>query len=110
MPPILNTIFMNHRRSLLSVVMRIVRNRQIAEDVVQEAYLRAHKTMDTRPVEHVEGFLYQTARNLALDHTHRAKVRQKYEVSDTPATDIENIATDARSTVDDLIARQQQAI
>ena len=42
----LTNIFMGARQSLMWSIMRIVRDRQIAEDLTQEAYIRAKKAMD----------------------------------------------------------------
>lgn len=77
----LTTIFLNERRSLMWSVMRIVRDREVAEDLAQETYLRACKALETRPIEHIEAFLHQTARNLALDHLRRLKTRGAVEGS-----------------------------
>lgn len=106
MSAVLNAIFQSHRRSLLWTVMRIVRDPQTAEDLAQETYLKARKALETRPIEHVEGFLFQTARNLALDHQRRKAVRNRYEASDTARKDVENVAAAGPSIEDDLIQRQ----
>ncbi|RFC66005.1 RNA polymerase sigma factor [Fulvimarina endophytica] len=108
MPAVLNTIFQLHRRSLLWTVMKIVRDHQTAEDLAQETYLKAHRTLETRAIEHVEGFLFQTARNLALDHQRRAKVRNRYETRDAVREEVEAVALSGRSVEDDLIERQRQ--
>ena len=86
--------------------MRIVRDPQTAKDLAQETYLKARKALETRPIEHVEGFLFQTARNLALDHQRRKAVRNRYEASDTARKDVENVAAAEPSIEDDLIQRQ----
>ena len=102
----LNAIFQSHRRSLFWTVMRIVRDPQTAEDLAQETYLKARKALETRPIEHVEGFLFQTARYLALDHQRHKAVRNRYEASDTARKDVENVAAAEPSIEDDLIQRQ----
>lgn len=103
----LNAIFQSHRRSLLWTVMRIVRDPQTAEDLAQETYLKARKALETRPIEHVESFLFQTARNLAIDHQRRKAVRNRYEASNAAREDIENVAAVGPSIEDDLIQRQR---
>jgi RNA polymerase sigma factor (sigma-70 family) len=106
----LTDIFLKTRKSLMWSVMRIVRDPQAAEDVTQETYMRAQKVIEARPIEHIEGLLYQTARNLALDHQRRKKVRDKYEAGDIAKEDIEKIALDAPSAEDGLMERQRQAL
>lgn len=108
MPAALNAIFQSHRRSLLWTVMRIVRDHQAAEDVTQETYLKARNALEKRPIEHVEGFLFQTARNLAFDHQRRTKVRQRYEASGAARDEVESVPLSGLSVEDELIQRQRQ--
>ncbi|MCD4514372.1 sigma-70 family RNA polymerase sigma factor [Brucella pseudogrignonensis] len=108
MPAALNAIFQSHRRSLLWTVMRIVRDHQTAEDVTQETYLKARNALENRQIEHVEGFLFQTARNLAFDHQRRTKVRQRYEAPDAARDEVESVPLSGLSAEDELIHRQRQ--
>lgn len=104
----LNAIFQSHRRSLLWTVMKIVRDPQTAEDLAQETYLRARSTLESRPIEHVEGFLFRTARNLAFDHQRRAKVRNRYETADAAWEAAESVPLSCPSVEEELIQRQRQ--
>lgn len=88
----LNAIFALHRRSLLWTVMRIVRDPDTAEDLAQETYIREKWAFDEGAVEYPEGFLHQTARNLALDHVRRTNVRGSVETSDLNEALCENVA------------------
>jgi len=63
--------------------MRIVRDPQTAEDLAQETYIRARRAIEAGPIEHLEAFLHQKARNLALDHQRRRKRRSEVE-TDVP--------------------------
>jgi len=110
MSAILNAIFLTHRRSLLSSVLRIVRDSQTAEDLAQETYIRARQALDARPIEHIESFLFRTARNLAIDHQRRKTVRAKYEARDAGNQDVENVALDSASAEDKLAERQLQRL
>jgi len=100
-------IFLNNRKSLIWSVMRIVRDQQTAEDVAQETYVQARKAIEKGPVEHVEAFLYQTARNLALNHRRRHEMRGRIEREDVPAADVENVASPLPSQEADLIQRER---
>lgn len=71
--------------------LRIVRDRQLAEDLAQEAYLRTAQAARAVPIEHIEAFLHRTVRNLALDHLRRRRTRERYEepmAADGTALDI----------------------
>lgn len=103
----LNAIFALHRRSLLWTVMRIVRDPHTAEDLAQETYIRAKRAFDEGTVEHPEGFLHQTARNLALDHLRRANVRGAFETRDLEEATAENVPSQVVSIEDAIIERQR---
>lgn len=67
-------------RSLMWSVMRIVGDAQVAEDFAHDAYLRVRGAMEAGPIEHIEAFLHQTARNLALDYQRRRRMRCAVEL------------------------------
>ncbi|WP_443089270.1 RNA polymerase sigma factor [Xylophilus sp.] len=87
--------------------MRIVRDSQAAEDVAQETYIRASKAIENGPIEHVEAFLFQTARNLALNHKRRCNMRGGIEREDVSDDDIANVAASIPSRETALIHRQR---
>lgn len=103
----LTDIFMGARPSLMWSVMRIVRDRQVAEDLTQETYIRVSKAMTQAPVEHVEAFLHQTARNLALDHLRRKGTRAWIEATDADPAAVQLVAQDVPSIEDAIIERQR---
>ncbi|MGV1836056.1 RNA polymerase sigma factor [Rhizobium rhizogenes] len=107
MSSVLNTIFETQRRSLLWSVMRIVRDPQTAEDLAQETYVRARRAADSGPIEHVEAFLHQTARNLALDHLRRKNTRANVEAEGVEEAAIAAIAADIPSVEDAIIERER---
>lgn len=107
MSVLLNSLFALHRRSLLWTVMRIVRDPHTAEDLAQETYIRAKHAFDEGSVDHPEGFLHQTARNLALDHVRRSGVRGRVEANDLDETTLENVAGEVVSIEDAMIERQR---
>ncbi len=107
MPAVLNAIFERHRRSLLWSVMRIVRDPQAAEDLTQETYLRARGAAETGSIEHLEGFLHHTARNLALDHLRRKGVRESVETSAMDDGVVQEIPADIPSIEQAMIEKQR---
>ena len=103
----LNSIYASERQSLLSTVLRIVRDPQIAEDLAQETYIRAKRAIERGPIEHIEGYLHQTARNLALDYLRRKKTRNSVETDSADPSVIDFVSSDVVSIEDAIIERQK---
>ncbi|QWK81154.1 sigma-70 family RNA polymerase sigma factor [Ochrobactrum sp. BTU1] len=107
MSPSFTEIFLTKRKSLLWSVMRIVKDPQTAEDVTQEAFMRVSKAAEGGTIEHIEAFLFQTARNLALNQKRRKDLRGRVERDDIAAADIANIPSMTPSQEMDLLHRQR---
>lgn len=52
---------------VFTVVLRITRDRMLAEDVLQEFFLKLFRAPPGPDVKNPRAYLYQTARNLAMD-------------------------------------------
>ncbi|WP_043228678.1 sigma-70 family RNA polymerase sigma factor [Pseudomonas sp. CF161] len=66
----------NYYRELVSFLNAKLGNRQVAEDVVHDAYVRVlERTRDT-PIEQPRAYLYRTALNLVIDGHRRNALRQ----------------------------------
>lgn len=65
------TVFMAHRRTLLAFVERRVGSRAIAEDLLQEAFVRGMDKLEARDDQSVVSWFYQTLRNAAVDYHRR---------------------------------------
>jgi RNA polymerase sigma-70 factor (ECF subfamily) len=59
-------------RFMFQVAFGLVRNRQDAEDAVQEAFLKLYRTDGWQRMENEKGFLARTVWRVALDHLPRA--------------------------------------
>jgi RNA polymerase sigma factor (sigma-70 family) len=86
--------------------MRIVRDPQTAEDLAQTTYLRAHKAVENGRVDHLEGFLHQTARNLALDHLRRRRTRAGAELEGLDDALVASVSDGTPSIEQALIQKQ----
>jgi RNA polymerase sigma-70 factor (ECF subfamily) len=62
----LATLFETEESGLLRFAIGLTRRRPVAEELVQETFLRLHQVWDE--VENPRGWLYRTLRNLALNH------------------------------------------
>jgi RNA polymerase sigma-70 factor (ECF subfamily) len=107
MPASLNSVYLDHRRSLLGRAMKIVRDLQAAEDVIQESYLRARKAAEKGPIDNIGAFLHRTVQNLALDHIRRRKTQDRFEVSPRDEIDTLQIACEAPSAEEHLLQRER---
>lgn len=89
------TLFTRHRRSLLWYVMRLIRNRDDAEDIAQEAFARLlgvpHLEADA---SRARNYLFATAANLARDNYRRRTARS--ESTHVPLDDLQLEATDPK--------------
>jgi len=100
----LTGIFLARRESLIATVLRIVGDRQIAEDLAQETYIRVHRAGKQAEIENLDAFLHQTARNLARDHLRRRTVRGHLEAG--RSADLSSVAEEMPSNEDLIAARQ----
>lgn len=78
----LATLFRQEESPLLRFAVGLVGRRQVAEELVQEAFLRLHKQWDD--VENPRGWLYRSLRNLALNYLRDHKRETITEPDDTP--------------------------
>jgi RNA polymerase sigma factor (sigma-70 family) len=101
-----NAVFLAQRHSLLRTLQRMVDNPSTAEDLLQETYLRVTRALGERPIEHLEPFVFQTARNLALDHLRARRAQSRNLVDDVPEQILHNVAAPSSSAEDAAHAEQ----
>lgn len=65
-PQSIAELFESEESALLHFAIGIVRQRMVAEELVQEAFLRLHRIWGQ--VDNPRGWLYRSIRNLALNH------------------------------------------
>lgn len=106
-----DTLFLQHRLSLLRTLQRMVHSTSVAEELLHDTWLRVTKAVAERPIEHLEPFIFQTARNLALDHL-RMQRRQALNLETLPLDELHQVpapgsaegATHARRVLERLHA------
>ncbi|MBO1540323.1 RNA polymerase sigma factor [Pseudomonas sp. OA65] len=99
-------VFLAQRTPLLRTLERMVRNPSTAEDLLQETYLRVTRALSERTVEHLEPFVFQTARNLALDHLRARRIQSRTLLDDVPLEVVHNVAAPQSSAEDAAHAQQ----
>ena len=121
------TLVRAHSSRIISLAWRLVGNREDAEDIAQEAFIRLHQSLASfRGDSSVSTWLYRTVTRLTIDHQRRQKLKQKifffrrvdaehdpYELAADPAASPgeQYLAGEAgrrlSSAVDKLSARQR---
>jgi len=67
-----------HTGKVLGLAWRLVGNREEAEDLAQEAFLRLHRSLqDFRGDSRISTWLYRTTTRLAIDHLRRERLKRK---------------------------------
>jgi RNA polymerase sigma-70 factor (ECF subfamily) len=73
-------LYLHHRAALINYAKAVVGERMLAEDVVQDAFLRFSDPGD-EPLEQPVAYLYRIVRNLALDTRRRAGTESRQQQS-----------------------------
>lgn len=91
----IDMLYLAHQQTLVNLLRRMVGCHQTAEDLAQEAYLKVSGAAKTQTITYPQPFLYQTAKNLALDYLRKQKVRAKNIDEQTDDLDYQQIADQA---------------
>jgi RNA polymerase sigma-70 factor (ECF subfamily) len=75
----LTSVFLSSKNKLTRVIAKIVPTADV-EDILQEAYLRAHTTINREEIREPVAFMTQIAKNLALDHVRSADFKKSQAV------------------------------
>jgi RNA polymerase sigma-70 factor, ECF subfamily len=98
-------LFSESQAGLKRYVRRLVRSRDTADEIVQEAFLRTYKHGDRKKAP--KAFLYSIARNLATDSRRRDRVAQTDTVADLEAA---NVPTPRESLDAGLLAEERSRL
>jgi len=88
-----------HTGKIIGLAWRLVGNREEAEDLAQEAFLRLHRSLPTfRGESRISTWLYRTTTRLAIDHLRRERIKRKlfFFRQDNDAPDPVDLASDPR--------------
>lgn len=67
-----------HQRELYAFALRASRDAEIAEDLVQEAFLRLVREVERRPPDNVRAWLYRVTANLVITRGRRLNVADRW--------------------------------
>ncbi|MEQ1560106.1 MAG: RNA polymerase sigma factor [Methyloglobulus sp.] len=82
-------LFQSHQRELLKFAGQHS-NDEIAEDLVQEAYIRLIRQAQTEKIDNPRAYLFKVTHNLSIDYLRQGQVRSHYV--DCNDIDLEHIA------------------
>lgn len=91
----LSELYINQRSALVRMLSRVVGCASLAEDLAQETYVKVANALNTRPIEYLHPFLYQTARYLAFDHLRSLRSKRRFECQVSDERHLTEIATNA---------------
>ncbi|MCL2597914.1 MAG: sigma-70 family RNA polymerase sigma factor [Paludibacter sp.] len=103
------TLLLRYKTNLFSNILAVVRNRELAEDIFQDTFLKAIVTIQQgRYVESGRflGWLLRIAHNLIIDHFRREKNENTFS-ADNADYDILNDARLSEASIEDIMSKEQ---
>jgi RNA polymerase sigma factor (sigma-70 family) len=96
--------FEEHRLQLSSFAYGLARDRDVAEDLVQESFLRLVRELNAgRTPDNVKAWLFRVCSNLAVSRGRRISVAQRFlrvaRSHDEPAADVEILRREANASL-----------
>jgi RNA polymerase sigma factor (sigma-70 family) len=104
----LETLIKRHQRNVFSAIYIMVRNRSLAEDIFQEAFIKIIHTLRSGKYNDEGKFApwaARVARNLTIDYIR--KMKRDVTITDSEGNDIFNYITIAEESNEDKIIRSQ---
>ena len=110
------SIYAEHRLELLRYVHRLTRDVHLAEDIVQDAFLRLWR--ESRVVENPRSWLFRVCTNLVRDQSRRTTIRERHAAqpddaqAESPEEEFERAESvrTVRLALDRLIPRDREAL
>lgn len=99
------TVYIEHRDELLNYANKFLQDRAIAEDVVQEAWLRlSARDGQGEEIAHTLRYLYSIVRNLALDWIRRGP----REVAEAPDSSTWRLLPAQEPSAEDVVVQRDE--
>src|SRR6186713_2853793 len=71
-------VYRQHLNAVFRYAQRVVRRRDVAEEITSDAFIALWKAFDTIDTSQLPGWLFTVVRNRATDFWRRSAVEQKY--------------------------------
>jgi RNA polymerase sigma-70 factor (ECF subfamily) len=107
----LEEVFRTHYASMTSYVERLVRSPQVAEELVQDVFLKFwRKRAELGPIETLKTYLFRAARNHALNYLRREKLERRWQDSAVEVGGLSHDPPDAEYFERELAAVVAEAV
>jgi len=81
-------LFEKHNRSIINFAYRFVRNREIAEELAQEVFIKVYENASGYRIQaKFTSWLYAIATNVCLNEIRKPQFRARHQPLETPRTD-----------------------
>ena len=105
--PTLGEVFIANRAKLQRVAQKIVRTADLADEVLQDAYLKLADGASVRDVRKPLGYCCQVVRNVAVDYHRHHSVEASYR---TYCDDVELVSPPSSNDAPDRVLGGRQAL
>lgn len=118
----IESLYSNHKSELIYHVFQILHCQDIAEEIVQESFIKFSLELKKKIIDHPRNFLFRIARNLAFDYLKHQKITDNFAQSQNPVlmpitespspeqlASVEQRLKILRSVIDELPTRCRQA-
>jgi RNA polymerase sigma-70 factor, ECF subfamily len=96
-----------YERPVFSLIFRMVRDREIAEDLAQDSFIKVLNHIDRyRPEFKLSSWLFKIANNVAIDHLRKRQL-ETVSIDGSPHA---ATASEIEATSFDVVARQESAL
>ena len=98
--------YLENEVALKRYLRRFIRSRETADDLAQEAFLRAFAAESGRAIDVPKAFLFRVARNLALNELARQSTAALEPLGDLERQDV--IADSSQVAIDDVVDSRER--
>ncbi|HEX7123559.1 MAG TPA: sigma-70 family RNA polymerase sigma factor [Gemmatimonadaceae bacterium] len=96
-----------YERPVFSLIFRMVRDRETAEDLAQDTFIKVLNHLDKyRPEFRLSSWLFKIANNVAIDHLRKRQI-ETVSIDGSPHA---ATAAEVEATSFDVVARQESAL
>ncbi len=103
-------LYRRHRAALLAFLTRYLRDATLAEDVLQETFVRVHANLDAAPPCSFRAWVHRVARNVANDALRRESKQERLATSPTAPSPAEAPGPDAEAASREATSRARAAL
>ncbi|HWQ78967.1 MAG TPA: RNA polymerase sigma factor [Anaerovoracaceae bacterium] len=64
-------IYEHLKAPIYTIILRITQDKALSEDILQEVFIKLYQSPPKSPIKNPRAYLFQSARNLAIDHVRK---------------------------------------